>query len=642
MRASRLTRLILAGLLMAAAGPGRTQEQPSAEGFVNFSFDQVEIRLLVKLVGEMTGRRFVVDDKVTGKVTVVTPGRVRAEEVYPLFVSVLESSGYSVAARGGLHHVVPLPEAKVTAAPLVGEDGAPIEAGVITKILKVEHISVLELKPALQAMVRGAGEGGLAAVASTNHLILTDTRESVTRIENIVAALDQPGASRLVEVIGLVHADAAQVAAEVMAAMKGAESVGRSLSRQMKQVTGGGASLPAGLTVVPSAHANSLIVVGTPLELEEVKRVVSKMDVEAPAGVGRLNAIFLKYLSAQEAAESINALLGKKLSKDERREIAVEPSPSNNALLIDASPRDFELVKKLVEELDQIPQQVLVEILIAEIAVGTDLDLGVELATIDVPADGRTTVIGRNRPGDTDTLLEVISQGLFPQGLTFGVARGTVELADGTVVPRMPFIIRALAEDREVKILSNVPLWAQDNKEATVSVVDNIPVLRSTVEAGAGTARDVIQNIDRVDVGIKLTFTPHVNPDQEVLMELNPSIEAIVDEGPEDQPFTPTIAKREVSTTVTVPDNATVVISGLIREDRIKEVSKIPILGDLPLLGHAFRRTRDRKQRTNLLIFVTPHIVTDLNEAESLRRRIEEKAFPSDWPPAPEAADEGG
>ncbi|MBU1910289.1 MAG: type II and III secretion system protein, partial [Verrucomicrobia bacterium] len=238
---------------------------------------------------------------------------------------------------------------------------------------------------------------------------------------------------------------------------------------------------------------------------------------------------------------------------------------------------------------------------------------------------GRTTALGRSTPGETDQIMDFVTKEVFPQGLSVGVARGTYTDAEGNIVPRIPFLMRALAQNRDVRILSSIPLWAQNNTEASLSVVENIPILRSTIEGGSGTARDVIQNIDRMDVGIKLKLTPHVNPQREVLMQLNPSIEAIIDEGPADK-FAPTIAKREVSTTVTVPDKCTVIISGLIREDVIKVVSKVPILGDIPFLGWLFRSHSSRKQRTNLLIFVTPHIVTDIREAADLKQTLEDQA----------------
>jgi len=249
---------------------------------------------------------------------------------------------------------------------------------------------------------------------------------------------------------------------------------------------------------------------------------------------------------------------------------------------------------------------------------GKNLDLGVRWQTIESPEEGKTIALGTANMGETDAIMDYVTKGVFPQGLAIGVAKGTYTDPQGNIVPNMPFLVQALAKDRDVKILSNVPLWAQNNTEASVSVVDNIPILKSTVEGGAGTARDIIQNIERVDVGMKLKFTPHVNPDREITMQLSPSIEAITDEGTAGT-FTPTIAKREVSTTVTVADKSTIVISGLIREDFVKTVYKVPILGDIPILGLLFRSTSDVKQRTNLLIFVTPHIVTDVQEAAKMK-----------------------
>ncbi|MEM7393932.1 MAG: type II and III secretion system protein, partial [Verrucomicrobiota bacterium] len=202
---------------------------------------------------------------------------------------------------------------------------------------------------------------------------------------------------------------------------------------------------------------------------------------------------------------------------------------------------------------------------------------------------------------------------------------GTFVNAAGIEVPRVPAFIRALSQDREVEILSNVPLWAQDNKEASVSVVENIPVRTSTISGGSGTARDVIQNIERIDVGIQLKLTPHVNPNDEILLELNPSIDVVVDNGPAGA-FSPTIAKRQVTTTVTVPDRATIILSGLIQEDSIKTESKIPLLGDIPLLGNLFKSRSDRTQKTNLLIFVTPRIVRDMAEADAIRKSLEARS----------------
>ena len=620
-RPSRLLRLALcAGLLFAV----HARPAPAAsEQRVNFNFDQVDIRLLIQQVGELSGRRFVVDETVTGRVTVVTPEPIALDEVYPLFLSVLEGRGLSVIELDGLFRVVSLPDSASIAAPYIGVDDPLPPGGVVTKVLKLHHIGALELKRSLEPLVRGAQEGALVAIGATNHLLITDTVRNIQRLEAIIRELDQPGASRLVEHIRLQHASARDVAAQVTAVLLGAESAGGQFARQMQQVTGGGAGLPATASVVPAEHSNSLLAVGTPVQLQEVVRIVRELDIEAPSGKGRLNALFLNYLSAEEAANNLNELLAQTLDDQQRRRISIQPSVANNALLIDSTPSDFDVVRSLVTQLDRIPQQVMVEILIAEVALGSAFDLGVELSTIDSPRDGTTTVVGRSRPDETDVLLDTISQGLFPQGLAVGVARGSFTTPEGLVVPRIPVLITALQEQRDVRIISSVPLMAQNNREATVSVVENIPILRSTIEGGSGVTRDVIQNIDRMDVGVKLKFTPSVNPDNEVTMTLNPSIEAIVDRGSPNLPFTPTIAKREVSTTVTVPDQETIVISGLIRDDEILVESKVPFIGDIPLVGRLFRKDSRQRQRTNLLIFVTPHIVTEREAADRMRERLE-------------------
>ncbi|MBI2438375.1 MAG: type II and III secretion system protein, partial [Lentisphaerae bacterium] len=180
------------------------------------------------------------------------------------------------------------------------------------------------------------------------------------------------------------------------------------------------------------------------------------------------------------------------------------------------------------------------------------------------------------------------------------------------------------------KILSNIPLWTQNNQPAAVTIGKNIPILKSTVSAGAGTARDFIENIERADVGIKLSVTPHVNPNREVLMKLNPSIEAILESSTGGKAFTPTIAKREVTTTLTVPSGDTIVISGLVREDAVSKDRKIPFLGSIPLLGWLFHTKEEAVERTNLLIFVTPHVATNAAGALALTDMIKAKtAFPS-------------
>ena len=621
----------MAEALAPAAAVPAVESAPG--GGVQFNFEQADIRLVTQIVGKITGRKFVVPEGVSGKVTILTQGRIPVEEVYPLYLSMLEASGYTVAERGGVHQVTLLPGGPALAS------GSGLGGGLVTKLIPLKNVNAAEVKKSFEPLVRGGKEGALEVFLPGNHLIVTDTSANVARLEALVAQLDKPGSGSSVEVVPLKHASAGEVADQLRATFGATDSAVNKINRHFQQVAGGTGDLPTDFTVVAAPQANSLILVGMPMQIAETKRIIELMDVENPNGFGRLNAIFLKYLAAEEASKSLNALLGKAPATEGaavQRDIAIEPSVANNALLVDASPQDFEYVRRLVERLDVVPQQVLVEVLIAEVNMEQGLDLGVEWFGIDSPEGSGTGGFVRSRYGDSDSMTELLTKGTFPQGLALGVISGTFTGADGKEYNQIPMYLKAMAGTRDLKILSNIPLWAQNNLEASVSVVENIPILKSSVE-GSGSDRDFIQNIERLDVGIKLKLTPHVNPDREIQLDLNPSIESVVEESSEALKYTPTIAKREVKTTVTIPDRTTVVLSGLIREDTSKIATKVPLLGDIPFLGALFRSTSNAKKRTNLLIFVTPRIVTDMQVAERERARLERATSLED---APQAMDE--
>ena len=593
----------------------------SRGGSVQFSFEQADIRLVTQIVGKLTGKKFVIPEGVAGKVSILTQGPVAVEEVYPLYLNMLEASGYTVAERDGVCQVLALSGSPALPA------GSGADGGLVTKLIPLKNVSAADVKKSFEPLVRGGKEGALEVFLPGNHLIVTDTAASVARLEKLVAELDKPGAGNVIEMVPLKHASAEAVAEQLRATFGATDSAVNKINRHFQQVAGGTGDLPTDFTVVAAPQANSLILVGLPMQIAETRRIIEQMDIENPNGFGRLNAIFLKYLSAEDASKTLNALLGKTPAVEGapvERDIAIEPSVANNALLVDAAPQDFEYVRRLVERLDVVPQQVMVEVLIAEVDLQQGLDLGVEWFGIDERQDGDSAGgFVRSRYGDSDSMMQLLTEGVFPQGLAMGVLGGTFKGPDGKEYSQIPVYLKAVAGNRDLKILSNIPLWAQNNLEASVSVVENIPILKSSVE-GSGSDRDYIQNIDRLDVGIKLKLTPHVNPDREVQLDLNPSIESVVEQSTSDElKYTPTIAKREVKTTVTVPDRSTVVLSGLIREDTAKITKKVPWLGDLPWIGWLFRSTSDAKRRTNLLIFVTPRIVTDLKAAEAEKARLE-------------------
>jgi general secretion pathway protein D len=591
---------------------------------INFSFDQVDVRTFVKLVGEQTGRKFVVADDVGGKITVVSP-RITYNEIYPLFVSILESAGCSVMHDGDLYRVVKLPERAAPLAPVVGV-GEPVpESGVITKVFRLENVRASELRKVLESTIGGGAKGAVGAIEETNHIIVTDTSENIRRVERIVLEVDQPGLARLTEVVPLKYAGASDLAEELSAALAESETRAQALVRRLPQ-TEGGRGARRDSVVVASPHANSLILVGTPAEVAAMKRLIEKMDVDTPSGRGRLNAIFLRYIDAEEAAESISKLVNPEGAAPTKpgesvRRITIQSSTANNALLVDAMPGDFEVVRRLVGQLDVAPEQVHISVLIAEMSLVDKLDYGVELAALDMPsAVGDTVLQAGSRLGEgVGSVMNSVQQGLFPRGLTIGAAYGSRQDADGNMIASFPGLINieAIKRDARFKVLSETSLEAENNREATVNIVNDIPLLKSTIE-GTGADRDVIENIERAEVGIKLKLTPHIVGDEEVRMVLNPTLEAIIDSGPSETQFAPTIARREVSTTVTVPNGRMIVIAGLTREDESNVVQKVPVLGSIPLLGWLFRTQAKGIEKTNVLIFVTPRIVQSAADMDEI------------------------
>ncbi len=610
------------------------QEQQASQGSVNFSFDQVDIRTFVKLVGDMTGRKFVVADKVTGKITVISP-KVQQKDVYQLFVNILESCGCTVVDDQGVFSIVPMPERASSSAPVIGPNEVTPLTGLITKVIKLNNVSASEIRKALEPRVSGGKTGGVTSVDETNHIIITDTAENVRRAEKIIAEIDKPGTARTTEVIRLQFASSENLALELNSAIQQKETKQDKLLNRLPAAEGASSGALKTAIVVPSPHSNSLILVGNQTQIEELKNLISKMDVDTPSGRGNLNAVFLKYISAEEAAKSINSLLGKPDKQTQasqnpmtNRKISIEANAANNALLVDAAPGDFEVVRRLVDQLDQVAQQVHIEVMIMEYNITDDFKFGIEALALDTPSQSKDVVaVGSLTYNDKQTILDGVQNGIFPGGLTIGVAKGTYTDAAGKVhASGFPGVINfdAMKKDGNFRVVSQTGLEAQNNKEASVNIVNQIPILKSTIQGGSGTARDVIQNIERLDVGIKLKLTPRIIPNGEIQVQLSPSIEAVIDQGPSGQ-YTPTIARREVTTTVTVKDGKTIIIAGLTREDNTEMIKKLPILGYIPIIGQLFTYKARNNEKTNMLIFVTPKSVTDQASVDALRKSWQEK-----------------
>lgn len=635
---SFLTAVLIAAIISCQTFSATAQDEPKAAaatekpaGKTNIGpLDRVSVDVFAQLLSDATGRPFAVADNITEKFTVLVPQGAAiglpADEVYAFGLSVLASAGLSVLEEGNACRIVRLPEGGGLSIGSTETQSADIR-GLVTRVFRLKHVDADKVRAVLEG---GSGKKGwIAVLESSNILVVTDTTRTLERVAQIVEELDKPGLARKTEIVKLSYADADAIASQLNLVVAQTRQSENSLLQE-RLTTGNGNFKPATLVagvVIPAPRSNSLILVGQESQIAEFKTLISSLDVDVPTGRGNLHSLQLKYLNAADLAKNISTLLEKSAAKtassDEKgvRKISVEASPVNNSLIVDAAPSDFAAVRELVAQLDTMPGQVHVGVMIAEITDSNGFTWNPKLTSLDVPAQNNKTGIsaGSRLTGDSSSLIEGAAQGILPQGLTMAVAH-----RDSSGNLAYPGIIglEAVDSNSKVKILSETALQAQNNIEAELKIVDDIPYLKSSVE-GSGSDRDYIQNVDRMEVGVTLKFTPYIVNEAPVItnnasgtyvrMNLEPTIASVI--STDSTTLNPTIARRSAKTIVTVPDGDTIVIAGLTRTTKQKVVNKIPILGSIPLLGWLFRYESEIDEKTNLLIFVTPTVIANPENA---------------------------
>jgi general secretion pathway protein D len=600
----------------------------TAEGqAVNLNFDQAPLKFAAQLVSRHTGKRFIINEDPDQTFTLISSKPVPQEELLPFFLQSLEAQGMVGVETGDIVYIVSLEDALGMGGDLRDGTAGPIDR-FGTYGFQLEHVSAADLAKAIEPLVPQAKEkGALQAIGPSNLLLVTGTASTVRRIAHILKTVDRPGAGRELKIVYLKHAGAEELASQLQAAFEEQTSAESRFQQQISNTSIGMGSLPTSVRIIPQPRINALLLVGPERDVNQVQDYVNLLDVEAPMGRERLTALHLKYLDPTKIAEQLTNVYAQRAGQDPDRAgmVSIQANPSNNAIILSAPPEDMQLITSLVEDLDVQQEQVMIEVVVAEITTSNSSDIGMEWASIEMPQDGSLTVLGRTNLDPSGNLLGDVATGaVVPDGFGFAVAKGTFIDQQGNVQARIPFLLNALRDNSDFRILSNPTLWTQDNSEASFNVVEEIPVLKSVIEGGAGTARDVIQNIERIEVGIKLKVTPRVSLNGDVTLKINPEVEAILEESSGEMPLTPKIARRAIDTVVTIQDGDTLAISGLIRDNSIKRVRKVPFLGDIPVLGKAFRREIESFQRTNLLVFLTPRIIRTPEDADQQTLQMEE------------------
>ena len=580
-----------------------------ADKLITLDFDQVDIKIFIKTIGELTGINFLIDDSIRGTVTLISPTQIRLGEVYEVFESVLQVKGFAAVPAGRIVKIIPRADAsKSNILIRVGGDPEliPQNDTVVTQIIPIRFANIAELSSSLTPLVSTGGN--LTTYVQSNSIVLTDTSSNIYRMAKLIQELDTEGAKENIVLIRLTYGSANNISEQIKQIMQ--QNTAASGSRAARAVSAGAR---AELKILPDERTNSLIVLANPEDAEIIRSLVRELDVERPVEAGNVHVIYLNHAEAADIEKSLSKVLGELVSgsKIESREpLQITADESTNSLIVVASSQYYRIIEDIIGKLDVVREQVLVEFQIIEVSEDVLKEIGVDWATLDQAIADSVRGFALTNLGPR---IEAASGDL--EGLAIGLHK---EVGGQVTIGA---VLKALEKNTGVNILSTPHVLTSNHQEATIVIADNVPYVRDSriTELDPATPT-TIQTYDFKDVGIELTVTPHISPGDYVRLEVDASFSKLVPSAATGviSGDTPTTATRDVKTVISIPGGATVVIGGLIRDDKETLVKKIPLLGDLPLIGGLFRVDRDRVQKTNLLLFITPHVLTTKEAIEQI------------------------
>jgi len=598
---------------------------------VTFNFVDVDLSTVTKFISEITGKNFIFDERVKGKITIIAPTKLSADDAYNLFTSVLELKGFTVIPSGiDAYKIVPAMEAKQRGMQIATER-LPVNESYIARLIPLRYISSDDALRFLQPVV--SKDGHISAFGPGNLLLVIDSGLNVEKILTIIEAIDQPSIKEKPEIVILKYSSADAIAKILN------EGMSRGKIRAPGQPV-----LSDEARVVADQRLNAVVLFGDKGMRESMKSLIALLDIPSPEAQGRINVYFLENADATELSKVLEGMLkavqptkqaapgAPVMPFEAAGGITITPDKATNSLVVVASPADYQNLLQVIKHLDKKRRQVFVEAMIIEASIDKLRELGTKWR-VTARHKGEPVVIGGFGTMDPNAFQSVI-YGL--SGLTAGGMGNFLDIPVTTIDPStgrastttltVPGFatLFSLNEFRgTVNVLSTPQILTSDNKEAEIMVGENVPFV-SKRERDITTTNTVLSSIERYDVGIKLKITPQITEGDHVKLDIYQEISNLVQGESESILINvgPTITKRSTKTSVVVKDRETVVIGGLMAERQEENITKVPVLGDIPILGWLFKTTSVKKQKTNLLVFLTPHVV---KEADSLAQITKDK-----------------
>ena len=605
--------LVLSACVLSVSSVSLQAAETTADA-TTLNFKGADIQAVISTVAQATGKNFIIDPRVKGKVTLVSNRPMGKGEIYKVFLSVLEVHGFTAIPSGKAIKIVPDADAKHSNLPNASgrRPGKGDEA--VTRVIQVEHVTAAQLVPILRPLV--PPQGHLAAYPQSNVLIISDRAGNIERLLNIIRRIDQPSSGEI-EIVRLENA----VASDLVRVLT-------SLQQQASK-KGGPTSKPL---LVADERTNSILIGGDRSNRLRLKAIISHLDSPSEI-IGDTHVIYLRYAKAKDLVPVLTGVgdIKKKAGAKSKTPTAVskqafniQADESTNALVITASPTIFRSLKSVISQLDIRRAQVMVEAIIAEVSSDRAAELGVQWLFDGSVSDNP---VGAINFGGSGTSISSIAAGTAAAG--GGTEAALSSIGAGATLGFGKFtsnnfnfagLVTALEGDGNTNVLSTPNLVTLDNQEAEIFVGQelSIPSGSFTSTGSSATSVNPFTTFERKQVGIRLKVKPQINEGDAIRLDIEQTIDGISagSAGTGDI----VTSERSIKTTVLVDDSKLLVLGGLIKDDLVETEQKVPLLGDIPLLGMLFRYKSVKKVKTNLMVFLRPTILRTKNDNLNLTR----------------------
>jgi general secretion pathway protein D len=608
---NRFKSLLFTGIVTCSLLTATANLPAADDDYINLN--NVEIQDLISLVAKETGKDFIVDQQVKGKVTFVTGPGLKKQDLYEAFLSVLQVHGYEAVESGNLIKIVPSGKARSNVAPLVKDSSQNNADETITQVVKLDYIQV---QTAIQTLMplSGQGETSILPNQSSNSLVIKGKAQNVSRLLDVVKSIDKPNNEDF-ELVPLDYAVASQVASTLQTLMASAGPAD--------------AALPSGGKVSADERTNSVLISGDKSVRERMKRAIEKLDV-ARATEGDTKVIQLRYAKAEDVVAVLNGVAPNlqqqanipvsaggapgggaatsSVSSASSNGVKVLADKSSNSIIISGPPTLQKNMMQVISQLDRRRAQVMVEAVIAEVSTDLSNEIGAALVS-NGATNGGSGVVGYSNFGGLNTLAS------YASGSVTSVANG---LLIGGGNKSFAAIVEALKGDAATNILSTPTLVTLDNEEAQITVGQEVPFITGQSTSTSSSTSNPFTTIERKDVGLTFKITPQINRGETVNLKIEQETSNVASSSVSASDLITN--KRKINTNVMVEDGQILILGGLIEDNFRDSENKVPVLGDVPVLGSIFRNNTTTKTKNNLMVFIHPVILPDGQAADHYTR----------------------